>query len=135
MPNVNNLSLSLDQSHPLSLSTCTNNLSQPLPAFFKYFIQICDLSILQHVSIHTFLNKNSHMFASILIETRKLPQTHPITLSLSLLLSNYNCETCQVNLYQKPIRTCTKQFVPTICTNRFINQTGSSHQDQSPKQL
>jgi hypothetical protein len=88
------------------------------------------------VGIHTpFLTATRGCHASILTATRGLPQTHPVSLSLSLFLSNCHCKTCHVNLYQKPVTTCTKQPVPTICNNNLINQTRSNHQDQSPKQL
>jgi hypothetical protein len=66
--------LNMYQSMP---TTC----NQPVPNFFRNFLQICDSSILQHAGIFASLNYNSWMFATLFTTTRRLL----VTLSSSLL--------------------------------------------------
>jgi hypothetical protein len=69
--------------------------------------------------IHTLLNCNSQMSMTILTATRRLPQTHPVSLSLSLFLSNCHYH---VNLYQQQT-TCTKQPAPNNLYQTMYQQS------------
>jgi hypothetical protein len=81
-PNVDNLSLvteSTTATVTLSLSTCTNKLSQPVPTIFKTFLQIHNLSTLQHTYVHASLHCNSrmlHLSSVQLADYYKLSQFH-----------------------------------------------------------
>jgi hypothetical protein len=53
-----------------------------VPTIFKYFLQVHELSMLQHVGICSLIIINMRMFVPLLIATHGLPQTLPISLSL-----------------------------------------------------
>jgi hypothetical protein len=62
-------------------------------------------------------------------------KTLPVSLSLSLFLSNCHCKTCHINLYQQPITTCTKQMyqqsVTIISSTKPDLITKTNHQNNS----